>query len=143
MKSLNTYLTFSDNCEAAFNFYKSIFGGEFTFFGRFNEMPPQEGVELSEEELNRIMHVSLQVGKTTLMGSDTGGNWSPNLVVGNNFSLSIGAESKGEADNLFAKLSDGGKVNMPMAKTFWGDYFGMCTDKFDINWMISFNEKQQ
>ncbi|MGI9551575.1 MAG: VOC family protein [Aurantibacter sp.] len=143
MKSLNPYLTFSDNCEAAFNFYKSVFGGEFTFLGRFSEMPPQEGVELSEEELNRIMHVSLQVGQTTLMGSDTGGNWAPNMVVGNNFSLSIGAESKEEADDLFGKLSEGGKVTMPMAPTFWGDYFGMCTDKFDINWMISFNENQQ
>jgi len=76
------------------------------------------------------------------MGSDTGGNWAPNLVVGNNFSLSIGAESKEEADTLFGKLSDGGKVTMPMAPTFWGDYFGMCTDKFDINWMISYNENQ-
>lgn len=143
MKALNPYLTFDGNCEEAFNFYKSIFGVEFDFLGRFSEMPPQQGVALSDEELNKIMHVSLRVGKTTLMGSDSGGDWAPDTVVGNNFSLSIAAESRQEADDLFGRLSDDGKVTMPMDQTFWGDYFGMCVDKFGINWMISFNENQK
>ena len=143
MKVLNPYLTFDGNCEEAFNFYKSVFGAEFDYLGRFSEMPPQEGVTLSEEEMNRIMHVSLQVGTTTLMGSDSGGDWAPDTIVGNNFSLSIAAENKQEADDLFGRLSEGGKVTMPMGQTFWGDYFGMCTDKFGINWMISFNENQK
>ncbi len=143
MKSLNPYLTFDGNCEEAFNFYKSVFEIEFEFFGRFSEMPPQEGVTLSEEEMNRVMHVAIKVGENTLMGSDSGGGWAPEMAVGNNFSLSIATESKEEADHLFGKLSEGGKITMPMDQTFWGDYFGMCTDKFDINWMISYNENQQ
>ncbi len=144
MAILNPYLTFLGNCEEAFNFYKSIFGGEFSYVGRFNEMPPQKGMELSEEDANKIMHISLPISKETiLMGSDTGGEWAPTTVVGNNITLSITAESKEEADRFFSSLSDGGKATMPMNQTFWGDYFGMCTDKFGINWMVSFNEKSQ
>ena len=138
MATINPYLTFLGDCEAAFNFYKSVFGGEFTYLGRFKDMPPQEGMELSEADQNKIMHVSLPISKeTVLMGSDTGGEWAPNTVVGNNFSLSVTAEGKEQADEFFNKLSEGGKVTMPMQEVFWGDYFGMCTDKFGINWMIS------
>ena len=74
------------------------------------------------------------------MGSDTGGEWAPKTVVGNNISISITAESKENADKLFNNLSTGGVVTMPLESAFWGDYFGMCTDKFGINWMVSFNE---
>jgi PhnB protein len=141
MATLNPYLTFLGNCEEAFNFYKSVFGGEFSYLGRFSEMPPQDGVTLPEEDKNKIMHMSLPISKETiLMGSDSGGEWAPKTVVGNNISLSVSAESKDNADNLFNGLSAGGSVTMPMNKTFWGDYFGMCTDKFGINWMVSFNE---
>ena len=77
------------------------------------------------------------------MGSDTGGQWAPNFVKGNNFSISINAASKEEADRLFNGLSNGGKVTMPMANTFWGDYFGMWEDKFGVNWMMSYNDGQQ
>lgn len=103
-------------------------------------MPPQEGVNMPESDADKIMHISLPVGKTMIMGSDTGGEWAPNTIVGNNIILSVNTSTKEEADRYFGALSAGGKVNMPMDKTFWGDYFGMCTDKFDINWMISFNE---
>jgi PhnB protein len=145
MTTVNAYLTFHGNCEEAFNFYKSVFGGEFTFIGRFKEMPPQEGSKpLSPEQGEKIMHVSLPIGKETiLMGSDTGGEWAANYKQGNNFSLSLTTDSKDEADRLFNSLSVGGHVVMPMQKTFWGDYYGMWSDKFGINWMVSFNDGSQ
>ena len=143
MATTNTYLNFNGNCEEAFTFYKSVFGGEFTFIGKFGEMPPQEGYTVPVADVNKIMHVSLPIGTSILMGSDTGGDWAPSFVQGNNFSISISANSKVEADNLFGGLSAGGQVTMPMAQTFWGDYFGMFTDKFGVNWMVSFNENMQ
>ncbi|MBL0341388.1 MAG: VOC family protein [Bacteroidetes bacterium] len=144
MASVNVYLNFDGNCEEAFTFYKSVFGGEYPYIGRFKEMPPKEGTPpLPKEMEDKIMHVSLQISKeTSIMGSDTGGEWASSFKQGNNFSISINAESKEEADKLFNGLSNGGTVTMPMNKTFWGDYFGMFTDKFGINWMVSFNEVQ-
>ena len=145
MASINPYLTFNGNCEAAFNFYKSVFGGEFPYIGRFKDMPPQEGQKaMSTADGEKIMHVSLPISReTALMGSDTGGEWSAGFTPGNNFSISINALSKEEADKLFNGLSAGGKVTMPMSKTFWGAYFGMFTDKFGINWMVNFDERQE
>lgn len=140
MATTNTYLNFNGNCEEAFTFYKSVFGGEFTYIGKFGDMPPQEGYTVPAADANKVMHVSLPIGTSILMGSDTGGDWAPSFVQGNNFSISISANSKAEADNLFGGLSAGGQVTMPMAQTFWGDYFGMFTDKFGVNWMVSFNE---
>jgi PhnB protein len=145
MAIVNVYLTFNGNCEEAFNFYKSVFGGEFPYLGRFNQMPPSEagGKPLTGSEGERIMHVSLPISKETmLMGSDTGGEWAKDFKQGNNFSVSVTAFSKEEADTIFNGLSKGGQVTMPMDKTFWGDYFGMLTDKFGINWMMSFNENK-
>jgi PhnB protein len=138
----NIYLNFNGNCEEAFNHYKSVFGGEFTYVGRFNEMPPQEGAAaMAPEDGNKIMHISLQLsGESALMGSDTGGQWAPGFIQGNNFSISLNPSSRQETDRLFAGLSAGGKVTMPLAETFWGDYFGMCEDRFGINWMFSYNE---
>ncbi len=142
MPMVNPYLTFKDNCEEAFNFYKSVFGGEFSYIGKFSDMPPQEGHPVSEEDKDKIMHVALPMSNgSMLMGSDTGGEWGPDLKIGNNITLSLNAKSKEEADRIFGALSAGGTVKMPMGNTFWGDYFGMCTDKFDINWMMSYNEK--
>lgn len=138
----NIYLNFNGNCEEAFNYYKSLFGGEFTYVGRFNEMPPQEGAPaMSVEDGNKIMHISLPFGgESALMGSDTGGQWAPGFIPGNNFSISLNPASRQETDRLFNGLAAGGKVTMPLAETFWGDYFGMCEDKFGINWMFSYNE---
>lgn len=104
-------------------------------------MPPDPNLPVSEQDMNKIMHVSLPIGAYVLMGSDSSSDWGPPTVVGNNFSLSVSVDSKSEADTMHAKLADGGNVTMPMDDTFWGDYFGMCTDKFGINWMISFNEQ--
>ena len=144
MATVNVYLTFNGDCEEAFTFYKSVLGGEFPMMSRFSEMPPDAGPPVAPEHANRIMHVSLPISKeTVLMGSDTGGEWATNFKQGNNFSISITAESKEEADRFFNGLSEGGQVTMPMDSTFWGDYFGMFSDKFGINWMVSFNEGYQ
>lgn len=142
MATVNIYLTFNGNCEEAFNFYKSVFGGDFPYIGRFGDMPPGEDQgSLSESDMNKIMHVSLPVSKETmLMGSDAGGEWTSSHVVGNNFSVSINADNREEADRLFGGLSAGGTVTMPMNDTFWGAYFGMFTDKFGINWMVNYDD---
>ncbi|WP_339704961.1 VOC family protein [uncultured Kriegella sp.] len=140
MATINPYLTFLGNCEEAFDHYKSIFGREFDYVGRFSEMPEDPKYPLSEEDKQKIMHISLPISKETrLMGSDTGGEWAGKTIVGNNISISITAQTKVEADFLFRSLSEGGNITMPIEDTFWGDYFGMCTDKFNINWMVSFN----
>ena len=132
---LNTYLTFPHNCRQAFEFYRSVFGGEFTDMQTFGEAPA--GTEVPAAERDLIMHVSLPIGSGVLMGSDSS-SFGPPLTTGNNFSLSIAPDSKEEADALFAKLSDGGQVTMPMQDQFWGAYFGSCTDKFGVNWMINY-----
>ena len=136
---VNPYLTFSGNCEEAFTFYKSVFGGDFMFLGRFKDMPPMEGHEpISETEGEKIMHVSLPISKETfLMGSDSSEAFGHSTIMGNNFSISVNTDSQEEADKLFNGLSAGGKVTMPMNKTFWGSYFGMLVDKFEIQWMVS------
>jgi PhnB protein len=144
MASVNIYLNFNGNCEDAFTFYKSVFGGEFPYIGRFGEMPPSENYTVPESEANKIMHVSLPISKeTVLMGSDTVGPMAVGFTAGNNFSISINAESKEEAEKLFNGLSADGTVTMPLSKTFWSECFGMFTDKFGINWMMSFDGNQQ
>ncbi|MDO5655886.1 MAG: VOC family protein [Flavobacteriaceae bacterium] len=142
MATTNIYLNFDGNCEEAFNFYKSVFGGEFSYIGRFGDMPESEDYKVSETDKNKVMHVSLPIGSSVLMGSDTGGDWAASLIKGNNFSVSVTADNKEEADNVFNALLEGGQITMPLETTFWGDYFGMLTDKFGINWMVSFNEEQ-
>ena len=140
MAQVNPYLCFNGSCEAAFNHYKSVFGGEFNYMGRFNEMPPQEGQPPMPAEVgNMIMHVSLNIGNTVLMGSDANPAMG-SVNFGQNISLSINAESKEEADKIFAGLADGGQITMPLQNTFWGAYFGMCTDKFGMMWMVNFDE---
>lgn len=142
MTTVNIYLTFDGNCEEAFNFYKSVFGGEFPYVGRFKDMPADGGKPLDPVFGEKIMHMSLPVSRETmLMGSDVGGEWATSLKPGNNFAISINTDSRAETDRLFNGLSEGGTVTMPLQTTFWGDYFGMWTDKFGINWMISFAEK--
>lgn len=140
MATGNTYLNFKGNCEEAFDFHKSVFETEFTYIGRFGEMPETDEFKVPEALKNKVMHVSLPIGNTVLMGSDTDESWSPNFTQGNNFAVSIDAESKEEADKLFNELSEGGQITMKMEHTFWGAYFGMFTDKFGINWMVNYDE---
>ncbi|HMB62551.1 MAG TPA: VOC family protein [Eudoraea sp.] len=140
MTTVNIYLTFNGNCEQAFRYYKSVFGGEFTIFSKFKDMPENPEFPVAESDMEKVMHVTFPVGKeTVLMGSDTGADWAPGFKQGNNFSVSINTDSKENADRLFDALSQGGKITMPMANTFWGSYFGMLTDQFGIQWMVSFD----
>jgi len=133
---LNTYLTFDTNCREAFEFYRTVFGGEFAEIHTFDEAPSDMGVP--EHERGLIMHVSLPIGSSVLMGSDSSSTQGPPHVVGNNFSVSVSPDSKEEADRLFAGLSEGGRTIMPLDDTFWGAHFGMCVDKFGVTWQINF-----
>lgn len=144
MITINTYLRFNGNCEAAFEFYKKVFGGEFEHLGRFSEMPPMKGMPaIPEADKNKVMHVTLPIGgETILMGSDTMAPYNADFKAGNNFSISIHTDTKEEADRLFAALSDHGKIVMPMNQTFWNSYFGMCIDQFGISWMVNMNLKE-
>ncbi len=133
---LNTYLTFNKGCREAFEFYRSVFGGDFLFIQTYGDGPPD--MQVPEDERARVMHVSLQIGSSVLMGSDTCSSFGPPPQVGNNFSITVSPDSKDDADRLLAGLSEGGKTAMPMADTFWGAYFGMCVDKFGIRWQVNF-----
>lgn len=134
---LNTYLMFDGNCREAFDFYRAVFGGEFSILSTYADGPPEMDVPEAERDL--VMHVSLPVGSSVLMGSDSCSvTPSPPPKAGSNFSISIAPRSKEECDALLAKLAAGGKVGMPLQETFWGAYFGTVTDRFGINWMINF-----
>lgn len=138
MTTVNIYLNFNGNCEEAFNFYKSAFGGEFGHVGRFKDMPLNDGTPLSPQEGEQIMHISLPISReTVLMGSDTGAEWAAGFKQGNNFSISVNTDSKDDADRIFSRLSEGGQVTMPMSEAFWGSYFGMLIDRYGVQWMVS------
>ncbi len=142
MTNINPYINFNGQAEDAFNFYKSIFGGEFAVFSRMKEMPPSKECEISDAEKEKVMHVSLPLaGGAVLMGSDVPEAYADKMTFGNNISISINAESRAKTEELFKGLSDGGAVTMPLADTFWGAYFGMLTDKFGINWMFNCDNK--
>jgi PhnB protein len=144
MATVNPYLIFNGNCEEAFLFYQSVFGGEFPYMGRFKDMPVDENCNPpSEEEANRVMHVSLPIGKDTIMMGSDSTSKSGDVIIGSNVSLSINTESQAEADQLFNGLSAGGTIIMAMNKTFWGAYFGMFVDKFGIHWMVNYDEVQK
>ena len=143
MATTNIYLNFDGNCEEAFNFYKEVFETEFSYFGRFSDIPASEGAPASEAYKNKVMHVAIPIGASTLMGSDCGEDFSPFFIAGNNFSVSVNADSKEETEKLFKALSQDGEIVMPLEDTFWGDYFGMVTDKFGVNWMVAFSEEEK
>lgn len=132
---LNIYLTFDGNARAAFDFYKSVFGGDYEAHS-FADAPPE--MKVAEEYRDRLMHASLPVGDSVLMASDHAPGCGPALQAGNNFAISIAGRSREHCDDVFARLSAGGEVKMPLQETFWGAYFGMWTDKFGINWMINY-----
>jgi PhnB protein len=144
MARVNAYLNFKGNCEAAFNFYRSVFGGEFAMVGRFKDMPPAEGQTMDPAMGEQIMHISLPISKETiLMGSDTGGEWAANFKPGNNIQLSVDTDSEEEARRIFVALAAGGQVTMPIDKTFWGALFGMLIDSFGITWMVNYDYKPE
>jgi PhnB protein len=138
MATINPYLNFKGNTEEAFNFYKSVFGGEFSSVVRFKEMPAAGPIP--PQDSNKLMHIALPIGKgNTLMGTDVLESAGQTLTEGDNFSLSITADSKADADKLFGGISSGGKVEVPMSDAPWGSYFGMSKDKFGIRWMVSYD----
>jgi len=138
--SLSTYLHFNGNCREAFEFYRAAFGGEFLVLQTFGEGP--DDMQIPDDERNNVMHVSLPVGTSVLMGSDVPTTFGQPAPADSNVSISYAAQSREETDALFAKLSDGGTVTMPLQDMFWGDYFGACIDKFGVNWMFSCEEPQ-
>lgn len=135
---LNAYLNFPGNTEEAFNFYKSVFGGEFTSVVRFKDMP-MEGVKIPKQDENKIMHIGLPISNDqVLMATDVLQSLGQKLVVGNNVHISIHPDSKVEADRIFAALSAGGTMEMPIADQPWGDYYGSFKDKFGVHWMVNY-----
>ncbi len=133
--TLSIYLNFNGNCREAFEFYRSAFGSDFIHISTFSEGP--DDMPVSDEEKDRIMHVSLPVGDSVLMGSDTSLSFSPPHQPGNNFSVSCHPKSREETERLFAAISAGGTVTMPLDDMFWGSYFGACVDKFGIPWQFN------
>jgi PhnB protein len=139
MAAVNPYLNFSGNTEEAFNFYKSVFGGDFLTVMRFKDNPGCEGI--SEADKNRIMHIALPIGNgNILMATDALESLGQKLIVGNNFYIALGPESKEEAERLFNGLSVGGKIEMPLQDMFWGAYYGSFTDKFGVKWMVNYDK---
>ena len=132
MSAINVYLTFNGNCREAMDFYSSVFGATIDSMQTFAD-GPESG---ADGDSDRIMHASMSFDNGSLMASDTPED-SPDLVVGDNFSLTLETKSPEQTDDWLEQLSsDGGAVTMPAEKTFWGSYFGMCRDRFGINWMV-------
>ncbi len=143
MPQINPYIMFNGNTEEAFNFYKSVFGGEFSRLVRFKDLPVDLNNQWSESEANKIMYIALPIGKSTLMANDV-----PNIMgkvneQENRSKIFISTESKAEAEKLFNGLSSGGQVEAPIGDSSWGTYFGMFRDKYGIEWMIEYDEKSQ
>ncbi|NQX52673.1 VOC family protein [Pedobacter panaciterrae] len=142
MAKMNPYLNFDGKAEEAFNFYKSVFGGEFSAVHRMTEAP--ESSQLPENEKNGIMHIALPINEhTTLMASDILPSCGHILNAGNNVQISLHPVSREETEHLFNGLSAGGTVEMPLEDTFWGAYFGSFKDKFGVQWLVNFEQGQK
>jgi PhnB protein len=141
MTVVNVYLNFPGNTEEAFNFYRSVFGGEFSSVVRFKDMP-MEGVSIPKEDEDKIMHIGLPITKDqVLMATDALESLGQQLTQGNNAHISIHPHSKEEADRLFNALSAGGTVEMPIGDQPWGDYYGSFRDRFGVQWMVNHSEQ--
>lgn len=143
MSRVSTYLNFPRNTEEAFNFYRSVFGGEFTGgIARFGDMPPSEGIPATaEEDKNLVIHMELAItGGHVLMGSDASESMGFKVNFGNNIHINIEPDTRAETKKLFEALSAGGNITMELQDMFWGAYFGSCTDKFGVQWMFNCTE---
>jgi PhnB protein len=138
MALINPHINFNGNAEEAFNFYKSVFGGEFSKIIRFKDLASDE-FPVAEKEAHKIMHIALPIGKNTLMANDVPEFMGKVDENENRSKISISADSKEEADHLFNGLSAGGQVEMPIADSPWGSYFAMFRDKYGIEWMVEFD----
>lgn len=147
MAKVSTYLNFKNETEAAFNFYKTVFGTEFSGMGisRFGDIPAQEGMPpLSDEDKNLIMHIELPIlGGHLLMGTDTPESMGFQINMGNNSHICLDIDTRAEANSIFGALSAGGQVTMPLDDMFWGAYYGSFTDKFGVNWMVNCYEPKK
>lgn len=145
MSRVSTYLNFSRNTEEAFNFYKSVFGGEFGGMGisRFGQIAPSDEMPaIAEADKNLIMHIELPIlGGHILMGTDAPETMNFKLNFGNNVHINLEPDTREETKKLFSALSAGGHVEMDLQDMFWGDYFGSCKDKFGVQWMFNCREK--
>ena len=140
MALINPYINFNGNAEEAFNFYKSVFGGEFAMIMRFKDVSSAEN-PVAENEANKIMHIALPIGKNVLMANDVPERMGVVNENENRSKISVSAESREEADKLFSGLSAGGNIEVPIDESPWGSYFGMFRDKFGIEWMVDFDPK--
>ncbi|MDB5198827.1 MAG: hypothetical protein JWO92_790 [Chitinophagaceae bacterium] len=139
MVAVNTYLNFNGNTEEAFNFYKSVFGGEFVMVQRMKDTPEPDKIPDSDKD--KIMHIALPIGANILMGTDVLESM-PQVTFGTNSSICISPDSEEEAKKLFDGLSAGGQIGMPLEKMFWGALFGFFTDKFGVQWMVNYDIKK-
>jgi len=140
MALINPHINFNGNAEEAFNFYKSVFGGEFAMIIRFKDMSSDE-FQVAENEANKIMHIALPIGKNILMANDVPESMGRVNENENRSKISVSVESREEADKLFSRLSAGGNIEVPIGDSPWGSYFGMFRDKFGIEWMVDFDPK--
>jgi PhnB protein len=140
MAQINPHINFNGNAEEAFNFYKSVFGGEFTNIMRFKDLA-SEAFPVAEKEANKIMHIELPIGATSLMANDVPEMMGPTNENENRSKIVVKTESKEEADHIFNGLSAGGHIEFPISDSPWGTYFGMFRDKYGIEWMVSFEQK--
>lgn len=139
MALINPHINFNGNAEEAFTFYKSVFGGAFAKIIRFKDIP-NPGFPIAEKDENKIMHIALPIGKSNvLMGNDVPEFLGKVNEQENRSKISISAESKEEADQLFNGLSAGGTIEMTITDSFWGSYFGMFRDKYGIEWIVDFD----
>jgi PhnB protein len=138
MALINPHINFNGNAEEAFNFYKSVFGGEFETIVRFKDIP-NPGFTLEEKDAQKLMHIALPIGKNILMGNDVPAFMGRVNENENRSKISVNADSREEADKIFNGLSAGGAVEVPMDDSPWGSYFGMFRDKYGIEWMVDFN----
>ncbi len=144
MAQVSTYLNFPNNTEEAFNFYRSVFGGDFSApVARFGDIPPQDGTpQLAEADRNLVMHVALPIlGGHVLMGTDAPESMGLKVTPGNNVYINLEPDTREETRRLFEALSDGGTVSMELQDMFWGAYYGSCTDRFGIQWMFNCSAK--
>lgn len=130
---VQSYLFFDGKCEEALEFYKKALGAEVVMLMRFKDSPEAPSPGCGPQDTNKVMHAQFQIGKTVIMASDGRATGKPQFE---GFALSLSLSTPAEADKAFAALADGGKVEAPLAKTFFSARFGMVEDKFGVFWMV-------
>jgi PhnB protein len=138
IRAVNPYLNFEGNTEEAFEFYRSVFGGEFAGLIRFRDFPGNP-MGVPDEELDRIAHMALPLGEgNLLMGTDIICAWADDFKMGNHSHIHLDVASAGEAERLFGALGEGGHATMPLQRTEWAELYGNLVDRFGVQWMVSY-----